>query len=103
MPKRRTLPSRLHFSFHKSVSGTVKIQLAADAAGELMEPDDGYDAQREPREKKGDQAIMHGFLAVVSAGDGVDVGAHGGHDHDSVDAEGDEGEENELQKAAIGL
>ena len=78
-------------------------QLIADSFGKLMLPNEREDAQRQSGKDKQNQAVVHGFLAVVSAGNRVDVGTDTGHNHDTVDAKGHEGQQDELEQTAICL
>jgi hypothetical protein len=46
---------------------------------------------------------MHGFSSVIPARDDIDVRTDAGHHHDAVNAEGEEGKQNELQQTFVGF
>ena len=59
----------------KLIIDAAARQLSADSVGNLMAPDKGHNAQRQPGEDEQNQAVVHGFLAVVSACDRIDIRA----------------------------
>lgn len=77
-------------------------QLTAHAVGEAVGPDQGHDAHSQPGEDQDHQAVVHGFFVIIGAGNGVDLGADLGHDHQAVNAQGDDGQQNEFQQTAVG-
>lgn len=85
------------------VGDAAAAQLVSDAAAELVRPDDGINAQRQPREDEENQTVVHGLSSVIPAGDEIDVRTDVGHHHETVNAERKEIEQDQLQKAAVRL
>ena len=87
----------------KAVADPAAGQLPADTGGNSVVPYDGTDTQRDGGNDKGQQAEVHGLFAIVAAGNQVDVSGNSGVEYKCVDAEGDQGQQNELDKAAFGF
>ena len=68
-------------------------QLVSDSVGNVMEPDKDSDAQRDRPYQKEKQAIMHGFLTVIPAGDDVDRVGNVGVKNNCVNPQSDNTEE----------
>ncbi|EDT88779.1 hypothetical protein BIFLAC_01766 [Bifidobacterium animalis subsp. lactis HN019] len=73
----------------------------ADAVTEIMEPHQPANAKREPTDEEVHQAVVHRLLAVAWAGDGIERLGRSGHDHDVVDAKGDQTKQNELRQRTV--
>lgn len=87
----------------EAVVDSPALQLIADPVADPMVPHNGGDSQGKPGENKDQQAIMHGFLAIIAAGCRVDIRADAGHDHNGINAKGDETQQNELEQASVGV
>jgi len=78
-------------------------KLVADAVAQAVIPHKGSDAEGDYGEDKGHQAEVHGLLAIVTGGDGVGVNTGLGVEIEHVNAKGDDGKQNELDKTAVGF
>ena len=87
----------------EGITDAAAVELSADPRTDPVVLDEHADTQRQPAHEKDEQAEVHGLLAVVTARDGVDVRTHRRHDDKAVDAEGDDGQEDVLDEAAVGL
>lgn len=86
----------------ETVSDAAAAQLIVDAGAEPVIPDQCADTQREGSHQKQQQAVMHGLLAVKAVGDDVDISRNAGEQDDTVNAEGDQIQQYQLQQAAVG-
>lgn len=87
----------------EGIADVAAGEFPADPCADLVTPDEDADAQRQPADNKEQQAEVHRLFPVVAGRDGVDVRAHRRHDDQSVDAEGDEGQQEIFDHAAVGL
>ena len=87
----------------EAVGDVAALQLSTDAVGESVGPGEAGNAEGQPGVDEGHQQEVGGLLAVVAAGDDIDVGADAGHDHQAVDAQGQDVQQNELDQTTVGL
>lgn len=87
----------------KAVAHATALKLIADPGADTMVPHNGGDAAGQPGEDEQQQAVMHSFLAVVTAGGGVDIGADAEHLNDGVNAKGNGTQQDEFQQTSVGL
>ena len=87
----------------KAVADTTALQFLADSCADLVAPHNGGDTEGQPGEQECHQAEMGGLLAVITAGDGVDISTDSGHNYQTIDAEGDHGQQNELDQTSVGF
>ena len=62
----------------------------------FMIPNESGDSASDRTDDENEKTIMHRFLSVISACYQIDIIAYRGHDDNSVNAEGDKREKNEL-------
>ena len=87
----------------KVIADTTTLQFLADSCADLVAPYDGGDTEGQPGEQECHQAEMSGLLTVITAGDGVDVSADSRHNYQTIDTEGDQRQQNELNQASVGF
>ena len=76
-------------------------EFVPDAVGKPMEPHQGCNSQREPGKDEENPEVMHRFLSVPGGGNDINVFRNVAEHHETIDAKGDEGEEEILRKASV--
>lgn len=71
-------------------------ELCTDTRRKFMIPNESGDSASNRTDDENEKTIMHRFLSVISACYQIDIIAYRGHDDNSVNAEGDKREKNEL-------
>ena len=87
----------------EAIVDSTACQLVTDTSRDPMAPYNRHNTTGEPREDEEHEAVVHGLLAIIAAGDGVDVGTNGGHHNDTVDAQRNDRKQDILQKASVRL
>ena len=84
------------------IAQVAALQLAADTGGQVVVPNQRQDTQGQGQQE-GHGHEGHGALAVIAAGNDVDVTGDLAELHDAVDTQGDDGQQDVLQQAVLGL
>lgn len=71
-------------------------ELCTDTRRKFMIPNESGDSASNRTDDENEKTLMHRFLSVISACYQIDIIAYRGHDDNSVNAEGDKREKNEL-------
>lgn len=80
----------------ETVAYISALQFTADSVGDLVAPNERDNTESKPRKNKEDQAIVHCFLAIVSACDRIDVCTYGRHYNKTINAKGNDRQKNIL-------
>ena len=85
----------------KRIRQVASGKLRPDSVRNTVIPNQVGYSQSQPAENEIKQAIMHGLSAVMSCGDLVDFSRNMRHDNDSINAEGNQRQDKELQQPTV--
>ena len=71
----------------KAIWDVSSVQFVSYSVGNFVEPNNISDTKSNGGEYKAEQAIMHSFFAVITAGNDVHIVTYRRHDNKSVNAE----------------
>lgn len=78
-------------------------QLGADTCGNFMHPYNGADSEGQGRNNEAEQTIMHCLFAVIAGCNHVDVTGDGRKINQWINAESNDGENNEFKQSSVGF